>query len=84
MQKNPISGNGPGLPTCSAADLADDLRLTFDRIVGVAELMTPVMDATCDNLLQRRMFETLAASLESFANEGLVQIERLQAGGGAA
>lgn len=67
-----------------AADLRDDVRLAFDRIVGVAELMRPVLDATCDNPLQRRMMETLAASLESFVNEGLLLLDRLEAEGGAA
>lgn len=67
-----------------AADLRNDVRLAFDRIVGVAELMRPVLDATCDNPLQRRMLETLAASLESFGNEGLILVDRLEAEGGAA
>ncbi|MFN3277339.1 MAG: hypothetical protein ACK41Y_02950 [Paracoccus hibiscisoli] len=67
-----------------AADLRNDVRLAFDRIVGVAELMRPILDATCDNPLQRRMLETLAASLESFVNEGLILVDRLEAEGGAA
>lgn len=67
-----------------SADLHADVRLAFDRIVGVAELMRPVLDATCDNPLQRRMMETLAASLESFVNEGLLLVDRLEAEGGAA
>lgn len=67
-----------------AADLRNDVRLAFGRIVGVAELMRPVLDATCDNPLQRRMLETLAASLESFVNEGLILVDRLESEGGAA
>lgn len=67
-----------------AADLRDDARLAFDRIAGVAELICSVLDATCDNPLQRRMMETLAASLEGFAAEGMDLIDRMGAEGGAA
>lgn len=64
-----------------AADLRDDIALTFDRIEGVAELINPVLEVTCDNPYQRRMLETLAASLEAFAKEGRTLVERLGAEG---
>lgn len=67
-----------------AAVLRDEVRLAFGRITGVAELIGPVIDATCDNPLQRRMLETLASALEGFANEGLTLIDLLETEGGAA
>lgn len=60
------------------ADLCDDIRLTFDKISGVAELIAPALDMTCDNHLQRRPLETLSAALDAFVDEGLVLVQRLE------
>ncbi|VDS10116.1 hypothetical protein PARHAE_03328 [Paracoccus haematequi] len=67
-----------GFSTVRASDLLDDIAMTFDLVEGAAELINPILEATCDNPCQRRMLETLAASLEAFARAGRSLVRKIE------